>query len=357
MLIVLTTEELCMASSLKEMLLDKAVDSLLELIVDSSKEEIEALLNQKKLQKILHKSVCEFAQSAYFKHEFSHVAFIDDNEIVLSIPDDEINPAYTVSQIEQAISNIITVCFVTDDADVYTPISRGIAMIYLQKAKMTIQLHNILTVQRDGFETISDSIEDFKKLYIENRKHEIQLHREKEVLLKKELYNEVSPMVCDMMKQYLAYVTKSSPSFSGEEMNNLGQAMFERVEKTIDQLADHIDGNFCNKPVSILLVNGLESKNVTINFFVFAEQYFRKTILKNTERILTYKDIIDTETYVSILRLRNSVQSVLFPPLIEMGQINIISNTNNISIDVVFVQKTIAEIGNQLLEIYRNLMI
>ena len=93
---------------------------------------------------------------------------------------------------------------------------------------------------------------------------------------------------------------------------------------------------------TLLEVEGLLSKLLLDNF-------------KESRHL--YKDIIDTETYVSILRLRNSVQSVLFPPLIEMGQTNIISNTNNISIDVVFFQKTIAEIGNQLLEIYRNLMI
>lgn len=345
-----------MAETLKDMLLDKAVEALLELLIDSSKEEVQTLLERNKLQKILHKAMLDFSQGAYFNREFSGVIFVDESELVYSIPDDAINPAFTTDQIESALNEVIEVCFVTDNPDVLKPIARNIAMLYLQRAKMTIQLHNVLQVQREGFDTIASSVSDLKEVYLENTRYELQLKREKEVLLKKELHNEVSSVISEMMKLYLALVMKEMPSFSGDEMNHLDAAMANKTQSTIDRIAEYIHEDFCRKPVSLLIVNGLESKTITLPYFVFAETSFRKTILFNTEKLLMYRDIIDIETYVNILRLRNSVQSVLFPPLIEMGQTNVLQAANETTIDPTFAQKELADIGGHILAIYRNLV-
>lgn len=174
-----------MAETLKDMLLDKAVESLLELLIDSSKEEVQALLERNKLQKILHKAMLDFSQGAYFNREFTGVIYVDEYELVYSIPDDAINPAFTADQIEYAINGVVKVCFVTDDPDVLEPTARNIAILYLQRAQMTIQLHNVLQVQREGFDAIANSISDLKEVYLENTRYELQLRREKEVLLKK----------------------------------------------------------------------------------------------------------------------------------------------------------------------------
>lgn len=345
-----------MAETLKDMLLDKAVESLLELLIDSSKEEVQALLERNKLQKILHKAMLDFSQGAYFNREFTGVIYVDEYELVYSIPDDAINPAFTADQIEYAINGVVKVCFVTDDPDVLEPIARNIAILYLQRAQMTIQLHNVLQVQREGFDAIANSISDLKEVYLENTQYELQLRREKEVLLKKELHNEVSSVICEMMKFYLALVMKELPSFTGDEMNHLSAAMAKKIQSTIDSMAEYIHEDFCRTPISLLIVNGLQSETITTPYFVFAETYFRKTILRNTDKLLKYKDLIDIETYVNILRLRNSVQSVLFPPLIEMGQTNVLKVANNSTIDPTFAQKELVDIGRHILAIYRNLV-
>lgn len=345
-----------MADSFKDFLLEKAADALLELLMDSSKEEIQALLEKNKQQKILLKAMRDFSQGAYFNREFSGVLYVEESEMVYSISDDAINPAFTTDQIESALNGVVEVCFVTDDPDVLKPITHNIAMLYLQRAKMTMQLYNVLEVQRESFDSIAGSVSDLKEVYLENTRYELQLRREKEVLLKKELHNEVSSMICEMMKFYLALVMKEMPSFSGDEMNNLDAAMANKIQNTIDRIAEYIHDDFCRKPVSLLIVNGLESKTITLPYFVFAETYFRKTTLFNTEKLLKYKDIIDIETYVNILRLRNSVQSILFPPLIEMGQTNVLQAANNVTIDPTLAQNVLSGIGEHILAIYRNLV-
>lgn len=345
-----------MAETIKDKLLDKAIESLLELLMDSSKEEVQALIERNKLQKILYKSMLDFSQGAYFNREFSGVIFVDEAELVYSIPDDVINPAFTMDQISTAIKRVIEVCFVTDQPDVIDSIAHNIAIIYLQRAKMTLQLHNILQVQREGFDALASNISDFKEMYLENTRYELQLRREKEVLLKKELHNEVGSLVTEMMSLYLTLVTKAAPSFSGSEMNHLDAAMAVQIQHAIDCIAEYIHEDFCSKPVAILIANGLDAKTISLPYFIFAETYFRKTILLNTEKLLKYRDMVDIETHVNILRLRNSVQSVLFPPLIDKGQTNVLQAAKNITIDPTFAQKELADIGRYILAIYRNLV-
>lgn len=345
-----------MAETIKDKLLDKAIESLLELLMDSSKEEVQALIERNKLQKILYKSMLDFSQGAYFKREFSGVIFVDEAELVYSIPEDVINPAFTMDQISTAIKRVIEICFVTDQPDIIDSIAHNIAIIYLQRAKMTIQLHNILQVQREGFDALASNISDFKEMYLEKTRYELQLRREKEVLLKKELHNEVGSLVTEMMSLYLTLVMKAAPSFSGNEMNHLDAAMAVQIQHANDCIAEYIHEDFCSKPVAILITNGLDAKTISLPYFIFAETYFRKTILLNTEKLLKYRDMIDIETHVNILRLRNSVQSVLFPPLIEKGQANVLQAAKNITIDPMFAQRELADIGRYILAIYRNLV-
>ena len=195
-----------------------------------------------------------------------------------------------------------------------------------------------------------------KEVYLENMRYELQLRREKEVLLRKELHNEVTSIISEMMRLYLALILKEMPSFTGDETNNLDAAMANKIKCVIDSIAEYIDEGFYRKPVSLLVLNGFDSKTVTLPYLVFSETQFRRTVLANTEKLLKYKDLIDIETYVNILRLRNSVQSVLFPPLLEMGQTNGIKMENGMSVDPAFVQKELSLVGEYILAIRRNLV-
>jgi len=87
-----------------------------------------------------------------------------------------------------------------------------------------------------------------------------------------------------------------------------------------------------------------------MEYFKFMEFEFKNKILKSTREILEYRDIIDTETYVYLLRIRNSLNGPLFPSLYEMGQVNIIKN-KNIHIDVENFRKELRLIGENILKL------
>ncbi len=344
-----------MANSIKDEIIDRVVDYLLDLLADTSKEEVKNLLDRNKQQRILYKVINSFANSVYFNNEFKNITYRDNKDAVLSIPDDDINASKTIEQITSSISAVIEECFLTEDKSMLNTIAYHVANIYIQRAKMTIQVYDIIETQREGFDAISGNISELKNIVLSNHRYELQLRQEKEYLLKKELTNEVSNIISEIMNHYLYFVLKKSPTFSGEKMGHLGVAMAEKIEDTINHISDFVNDDFCLVPICVSKANGLEFKSEEINYFVYSECYFRNLILKNTDKLLKYKDIIDVENYVLILRLRNKIQGVLFPPLLEMGQTNIVK-CNNYSIDVSFFRKEISEIG-KLIVLLHNIML
>lgn len=345
-----------MANTLKDTLIDKATDCLLDLLADTSKEEINDLLDKNRQQKILFKVISNFANSVYFKSEYKNVLFQENKDIVFSIPSENISPAATVEQITNALSKVVEQCFLTEDKNVLPTIAHHIAILYLQRAKLTVQLFDVVKVQHEGFNEITDDVHELKNIILSNHRYELQLRQEKENLLKKELNNEVTSVICEMLNYYLYFVLKKAPVFSGKEMDNLGIAMTRKINDITNHITDFVKDDFCKTPVCVTKVNGLESQTEEINYFIYSECYFRNLILKNTDELLKYNDIIDIESYVLILRLRNKLQGVLFPPLLQMGQTNILK-CSNFNIDTNFFCKELAEIGNLLVLLYTKMLI
>ncbi len=345
-----------MANTLKDTLIDKAIDCLLDLLADTSKEEINDLLDKNRQPKILFKVIRNFANSVYFKSEYKNVLYQENKDFVFSIPSENISAAATVEQITKALSKIIEQCFLTEDKNILNTIACHIAILYLQRAKLTIQLFDVVKVQHEGFNEITDDVRELKNIILSNYRYELQLRQEKESLLKKELNNEVTSVICEMLKHYLYFILKKAPVFSGKEMDNLGIAMTRKINDITNHITDFVKNDFCQTPVCVTKVNGLESKTEEINYLIYSECYFRNLILKNTDKLLKYNDIIDIESYVIILRLRNKLQGVLFPPLLQMGQTNILK-CSNFNIDTNFFCKELAEIGNLLVLLYTKMLI
>lgn len=344
--------------SLKEIAIDKAIDGLLNIIADTSKEEINQLAENNKLQRILYKTIVSFAKSPYFKNEFKDIQFSENKKSIFSISDEVINAANTPNQIASGIINVIKSCFPSDDDTKQNNISLHIALLYLQRAKVTLELYDIIRLQQEGFEQITDNLEDIKSIILSNHRYELNLRLEKETLLKKELKNEVTSIISEMMRNFLYLVTKEPPSFSASEMDKLGHSMVSRIENVLGNIEAYITQDFCTKPIRIAIINGLKERTEEINYLIFSECVFRKCILDGTQKLLNYKDIIDLETYVFILRLRNKAQSVLFMPLLEKGQTNILLALS-FTIDaasLAFFQNELRELGKLIIALYHNLL-
>lgn len=170
---------------------------------------------------------------------------------------------------------------------------------------------------------------------------------------RQELYNEVNNYIFDIINRYLYLVCKCSPELDNPSKApdfDVMQLMRAKLKDVIDNIDKYVNEDFCLNSIRLLRVNGLQHVEEDMEYFKFMEFEFKNKILKSTRKILEYRDIIDTETYVYLLRIRNSLNGPLFPSLYEMGQVNIIKN-NNIRIDVEDFRIELRLIGENILKL------
>lgn len=343
-----------MSDSIREKIIDKAVDGVLDFIADTTSEEIKEIVDKNKYQKILGKAILKFVDSDYFKNEYRKIVFEYDKEMIYNISDEILNPIKTKKQIAEGIYSVVERVFLSSDDNVYDKLANDVASLYLQRAKVTIQLYDIINLQHEALRQITDDISELKEEFRTKYRKELQFKYEKELLLKKELKNEVISTLDEINNNYLFMVLKESPTFEKVNEIGIGSAMVNKIEEVIDRIEEYVQEDFGNKDVVCNIMNGLNKVERKINYLEFSEMYFRNAILVGTEKLLKYDNIMDTESHVLILKLRNEVQSNLFQPVIAMGQINIL-NCKNIKIDVETFRKTLKEIGTLLVALYRKI--
>lgn len=74
----------------KDIVFDKIVDEILDVIVGKSKSEIENLISQNRNQKILGRCMQKIADSDMFKTEYADVTFVLDWNSIYSIDDEKL---------------------------------------------------------------------------------------------------------------------------------------------------------------------------------------------------------------------------------------------------------------------------
>lgn len=309
-----------MAESLKDKIVDKAVEAVLELCLNVSAEELKSRIDSNKFQRVLYKVIGDFSKSSYFHREFQSVLFVENRDAVFSIADDDINPAKTVEDIYNVIFGLIENCFVTDRVDALQPICQYISSLYLQRSKMMMQIYHIFPELKGNFEEISNELSELKQLIVDNYAKELRMRHEQEVILKKELHNEVTNIVCEMLNKYLYLVIKTSPTYEGDISKDPAGNMAGKTQEILNEVDAYVKEDFFSVPVTLTIANGFTIETKTMPYLFYSEHVFRKCILNSSSKLMEYRDIIDQESYLAILRLRNEVQGNFFIPVDELGQ-------------------------------------
>lgn len=157
---------------IQDIVFDKIVDQILELACGKTKTEIENLINQNRNQKILAHCMKKIADSDWFKNEFPNVVFCLDCNIIYSVDDEKIKVGLEKRKIAENISDVVSHCFVSDDDNV-TRISELVTEQYVQQAKTTMQLYEIIEHQQQNYENLDGAIIDIKELIISNKRKEV----------------------------------------------------------------------------------------------------------------------------------------------------------------------------------------
>lgn len=346
-----------MPETIKEKILNKAIDDVLEVVVDTSKQEIEELVEKNRLQKILSRTIEKIGKSDWFKREYRDVAFEFNRDSVYYLTNEELDVSNTVQNITNSVLKIVRYSFVSDDDSVYQGVAEKIARVYIQRAKVTVCLYDVIKLQHDTVFKIDEGISDLKHIILSNYNSEIKLRQERELLLKRELKNESLILLTEIMRNYVYLLLKESPMFEGE-VRDVSAALISEMESLVQKIDELIAQDFYMKPVVVDFVNELKVSKKEVICLEFMEICVHDVILRNTEKMLKYKDIMDIELEICILRLRNAIQSDWFPVVIANGQSNILKNSN-ITIDLDYVngfRSTLKNIGKLIISLYGKLI-
>ncbi|MCM1235925.1 MAG: hypothetical protein NC489_38025, partial [Ruminococcus flavefaciens] len=320
-----------MSKTLKDTIFDKITDEILDAVVGFSKQELQNFIDKNKKQKILMHCIKKFANSDFFKREYKDIVYILDEEKIMAVSDNELDVSLQKENLSKNIEKCVINCFVSDDDSHVSKITEIITEYYIQHANVTIGLYDIIKNQHIYYEDLGSSVSEVKKLILENKQREQKLLVEKESLLKKELDNEIRLYLSDIMNKFLFFMCKESPQLDNPSRRAdfiIEDLMCNKIEEIVYHIDNYVREDFCDIGVNIIQFNENNKIERTMNYFQFMECVFKAGILENTQCMLQHKDIIDLETYICILKLRNYANASIFPSLIALGQGGTLDNKN-----------------------------
>ncbi|WP_313128514.1 hypothetical protein [Anaerocolumna sp.] len=348
---------------ISESILNKIVDEILSVATCYTKEELNELINQNRQQRILLHCIIRFANSELFRINYKDAEYYDDQDSILSISTDKITLSLAPHIIKDNLSKVLNKCFITDNKDRYDKIVEYISHEYIYQSKATVQLYDVLKSQQDNFDSMGENISEVKKLIIQDQEKQKRLFAKKQDLLKYELQNIVQGNLVNMMKYFLIFVCKQSPSIigpNGEGFISIPESMSVKIAEIISDLDVYITDDFGNIPIKVNLVNTSIANfsdcciEQEVNYFMFLD-IFKGEISKSIDDLRKYEDYIDIDTRTLVLRLKNYINAPIFTSVPVSVKYYLESNNQNIKVNKNDMQKIIKSMGQCLIDIKKEL--
>lgn len=165
---------------LKDKIVDKIIDEVMNVVMGVSKKDVQEWIDKNKKQKILLRSIEKFHESDMFKREFKNVGYELDKDKIYSLPDNSLEASLTVDEIKKNIRDVISSCFGCEDG-VKDRIIEFISIDYLQRAKATAEIYDVIRNQQKYYNELETSISDVKEIIVQNAKRVEKLERENKV--------------------------------------------------------------------------------------------------------------------------------------------------------------------------------
>jgi len=147
--------------TVKDMVIDKAVDGILGILANKSIEELKEFVNKNKRQKILLGCIKEI------KNENSDNKNLEVNilsEEILNIGDEKISPDLSIEELKLNLNPLIEKCLKTDDEELFKEVSTKICESYMKKSRLSIELYHLLKKEEKNFEMIDKKLEMLKNI-------------------------------------------------------------------------------------------------------------------------------------------------------------------------------------------------
>lgn len=348
-----------MSDTLQRKVLDVFVSKVLEFFADKTKDELIEILTKDDLKKILFKTMKKFTESDYYKQEFNNsYQFYDDGGkyIMDNIQNDNINPSLTVEELNHNLSDLIDVYFQGDNDKSY--LLNQIVTNYRANASIKITLFDLLVQQQDFYKQTVEQLEIHTRLLNEVKNQGEESKSFKKLILKESINKELQSILLQISNQYLYFVLKKSPTFSGDDLWDI-KARKNAIHQIQAQMDNLVDEDFYKNPVRALIPsqetfeqffnnNKLITKNIP--YYQFCEYQFKGLIIEKINNVLDkYKTFLPDEFILLLFDLEKQLKSPIFETGLQYGLD--ISKLTVVSYDFQNCRKILSEIGDTIIKL------
>lgn len=339
-------------NSVKDILINKITDDILNLLIGKSTDEIKNLINQNKRQRILLHCFEKFIESDLYLKEFKKSSCIIDKDLLLSISDDILKPELTVDELVHNLSGYFKKCIITDENESFEQITKYLCVSYKSQIKTTLELYNLLELEQINTDKIINELETVKDLVIKGLDEQRNKEYKKEQLIKEYLQNEFTNYYLLVIDRFVYLVTKGTKKciLNGDTTTKgLIKGETDALRDTVKDINNYIKNDFVRKPIQAISSPSMETHE--ISYFEFMEMYFKKPIIEATQKLLEYDRIISNELYLILLEILNSLNGNIFPSLYQSGMISMVENLNRIEINVSDFINAYSKLGKTILKL------
>ncbi|WP_252242731.1 hypothetical protein [Clostridium sp. ZS2] len=151
--------------SIKDIVLEKAIEQVVTLVMGKSTNEIKEILKQNEKQKILLRCFERFCESDLYKNEFGGTGCVIDKELILNVPDEKIIPELEEKHLMKNLIYVFKKCVLVDDINIFERISQFICSSYRNEVKKMLELFHIFQELQKGNIENNEARNEFRKYF------------------------------------------------------------------------------------------------------------------------------------------------------------------------------------------------
>lgn len=342
-----------MSDSIKNKLLEKALDEVFNLVIGKSKEELIEIIFKDDMKKTLYKVMKEFSQSEHYKYVFSEYVFLDEYCYISSFDEGMFSLNLEFRELEENIKKVVIAYFNSDSSDKIEQLAEIINNKFVEKASLKVNLADLLIKQEKLYSNTKKQLDEQIKILIELKNQKYDEEDYKRNFMKDELKSLLVKSLSNIANRYCHLVLKESCQLSSDMNFHIP------LKNIIEKIDNNVNDDFFKKPVKIVepstdiiqkFLNGDKSIEKDVEYKIFIYNYFKIPILKEIDYLISQYPNQLTKTFIeNLIKLKSQLNNGFIMTGLEFG-INI--DLQNASFDVSALRRFIRELGITIVNLY-----
>lgn len=345
-----------MSDSIKNKLLEKALDEVFNLVIGKSKEELIEIIFKDDMKKTLYKVMKEFSQSEHYKYVFSEYVFLDEYCYMSSFDEEMFSLNLGFRELEENIKKVVIAYFNSDSSDKMEQLIEIINNKFIEKASLKVNLADLLIKQEKLYSNTIKQLDKQMEILneLKNQKYDEEDYRRN--LMKRELNPVILSILNDISNRYCHLVLKKSPQL------DRNMDLYITLQDVLKNIDDNVKDDFFKKPIRIVeaspdiiqkFLNGNKSIYKDVEYKIFIYNYFKVPILKKIDELNSQYSNQLTKTFIeNLIKLKSQLNSGFMMSGLEYG---VTIDSKDVIFNVLELRAFLREFGVNIKKLFKEI--